>query len=301
MLNSTHIVLAAANPRETAQLQLDAEVQRIETQLAQSAYIAGLAGSGEKRVNIQLRAVWAAQFIDLVTNVTAFQPSVVQFSGHGEGKQGLVLAGEDNRLMLVPGKLLRQVLGEFAATTRLVLLNACYSAEQAEEIKQVIDCVIGMKDGISDQGAAVFAAALYGQLALGSSVGRSFRLANAIMTAHSPSDADIPSLQCRAGVDPDKIFVTSAKKEPTKNDTPWKVLLESSELSFGVLRRAFNLALPKDVELEAFVQDRRHDPRYARVHGEWGADMQRQRKLNLLFDYGPEPGEMKADLIDFVG
>lgn len=299
-MNNVHVVLAAANPRGTTPLQLDDEVRRIEMQLAQSAYSAAMAGQTAGAPYIVLRAVWAAQLIDLIRNVTALLPAVIHFSGHGEGLLGLVMAAESGHPLPIKGDILRELLSEFSSTTRLVVLNACYSSVQAEEIRQVIDCVIGMQDGITDQGATIFAATLYGQLSLGSSVGRAFHIAKAILSAHVPADRDIPCLKCRDGVNPDQIFL-AANNHILFEGPPWKTMLEGPAPTLSVLRQAINLALPKDVDLEAFVQDRRHDPRYARVHREWGADMQRQRKLNLLFDYGPAPHELKADLITFLG
>ncbi len=299
-MHSIHVVLAAANPRGTTALQLDEEVRRIEEQIAQSAYTEGLAGQSGKSAKILLRAVWAAHLIDLVRNVAAFEPSIVHFSGHGEGQNGLLMVGQDARPAPVEAQILRDILEEFRSSTRLVFLNACYSAVQAEQIRQGIDCVIGMRHGISDAGASLFAAALYGQLALGSSIGRAFRLARAVMSAQSAADAEVPCLLCRDGINADQVFLTATAASPAKAEE-WQTMLQASNPPRSVLRRAINLALPKDADLEAFVADRRSDPRYARVHREWGSDMQRQRKLNLLFDYGPSTDELKADLLEFAG
>lgn len=299
-MDSIQIVLAAANPRGTTQLQLDDEVRRIEAQLAHSAYVQNLAGQAGEIIPIRLRAVWATQLSDLVRNITAFQPSVIHFSGHGEGPKGLVMSTEGGRSMLVPNSILREVLTEFAATTRLVVLNACHSAVQAEEIRQVIDCVIGMQDGISDQGASLFAAALYGNLAQGCSLGKAFRLARTIMAAQVPGDRDVPCLLSRDGIRPDTVCLSAPPAAPSAGQG-WRTMLEPAEPSLSALRQAINQVLPRDADLEAFVQDHRSDPRYARVHREWGSDMQRQRKLTLLFDYGPCARELKEDLLAFVG
>lgn len=292
-MDSIQVVLAAANPIGTTHLQLDEEVRGIENQLAESEH--ALAVNSDKKAALRLRPLWAARLTDLVRDVTAFQPAVVQFSGHGQGESGLMMAGVDGRPLSIDGRILSQVLGEFAATTRLVVLNACYSQVQASAIAAVIDCVIGMKDGITDEAARLFAASLYGQLALGSSVGRAFRLALSVMAAHCPDDAAIPCLLCRTGVDADKVFL-SAARPPTAHEPEWKALLAPDSPSSTALRQAINKALPRDADLEAFVKDRKDDPRYARVQLEWGSDMQRQRKLNLLFDYGPSERELKADL-----
>lgn len=298
-MDSIHVVFAAANPSATTHIQIDEEVREIEAQLAKSEYAQAVTGNAERRHPIRIRALWAARLTDLVREVAAFQPGVVQFSGHGEGQRGLLMIDTSGQPMCIDGKVLRAVLGEFAATTRLVVLNACYSQVQAEEISQVIDCVIAMNDGISDRAASLFAASLYGQLALGCSIGRAFRLGQAIVGAHCPEDAAIPCLLTRMGVEPDKVFLTIDPPAALR-ESEWKAMLASDNPPISALRRAINQALPKDVDLESFVQNRREDPRYARVHREWGSDMQRQRKLNLLFDYGPSLRELKEDLFTFL-
>ena len=48
----------------------------------------------------------------------------------------------------------------FASSVECVVLNACYSAVQAEAIAEHIPHVIGMSQAISDQAAMEFAVAL---------------------------------------------------------------------------------------------------------------------------------------------
>lgn len=276
-MNSIQVVLAAANPRGTTQLQLDEEVRRIESELAQSAYTEGLAGRPGKTAPISIRSVWAARLGDLVRNVAAFQPSVIHFSGHGEGKHGLVMVGENGRPLPVSSTILHDVLAEFSATTRLVVLNACHSAVQVEEIRRVIDCVIGMNSGITDQGAALFAAALYSQLALGSSVGRAFRLAKAVMAAQVPGDGDMPCLQSREGVNPDEIYLTS--KKGTQHEGGPSLAIAIAGYSRPSFREFLMTVLVGDADLEAFCGDF-----FPHIKSMFGSEMSRITKVNLLLD-----------------
>ena len=294
------VMLAAANPRGTNHLHLDEEVRRIESQLALSAQSLKLASGKSECREISLRALWAAQLTDLVRDMTAFAPSVVHFSGHGEGEKGLLMTDGEGRPASISGQALQLIFAEFTDTVRLVVLNACYSHIQAEALCQKIDAVIGMKAGITDRGAILFAASLYSQLALGSSIGRAFRLAKSIIAAQCPDDAEIPCLLCGAEVDPDRIYL-GVQEADSKKESGWRTLLASNATTQAALRQAINLALPNDADLEAFVSDLREDPRYARILREWSSDMRRQRKLNLLFDYGPPPNEMREDLLGFIG
>ncbi|MCB0188108.1 MAG: hypothetical protein KDE31_27760, partial [Caldilineaceae bacterium] len=57
-----------------------------------------------------------------------------------------------------------------------IVLNACYSATQAEGLAAVIDCVVGIEDAISDEAARQFATAFYRGLGYERSIGEAFAL-----------------------------------------------------------------------------------------------------------------------------
>ncbi len=319
MTSHVAIVFAAANPRSTAPLQLGEEIRRIEQQIAGSRQLLARTGSDSRHAAPLLSAAWAVRFPELLQQLSAHQPVALHFSGHGHGHDGLVLHGDDGSDSLVDSQTLKAALAEYRSHLRLVVLNACYAQVQAEALREVIDCVIGMRDEITDVGALAFSATLYGQLALGLSVGRAFRLAVAALSAESRDDAQIPVLLTRPGVDADQVFLTtaaptpapsaspSASPTPTPSPTPsvddpeWKRLIASEPPARPALRKAINLLFETDADLDAFVADRRDDPRYARVYREWGSNMQRTAKINLLFTYGPPPSDLKRDLLAYAG
>lgn len=305
MTSHVAIVFAAANPRSTAQLQLGEEIRRIEQQIAGSRQLLARTGSDGRHAAPLLSAAWAVRFPELLQQLSAHQPVALHFSGHGHGHDGLVLHGDDGSDSLVDSQTLKAALAEYRSHLRLVVLNACYAQVQAEALREVIDCVIGMRDEITDVGALAFSATLYGQLALGLSVGRAFRLAVAALSAESRDDAQIPVLLTRPGVDADQVFLTTAAPTPTPNasvdDPEWKRLIASEPPARPALRKAINLLFETDADLDAFVADRRDDPRYARVYREWGSNMQRTAKINLLFTYGPPPSDLKRDLLAYAG
>lgn len=308
MSSHVAIVFAAANPRSTAPLQIGEEIRRIETQLAQARHLLLGTGNESSVAHPLLHAAWAVRFSDLLQQLTARQPVALHFSGHGHGHEGLVLHAEQGVDSLVQGTQLAAALAEYKSTLRLVVLNACYAEVQAEALRQTIDCVIGMRDEVTDPGALVFSATLYGQLALGCSVGKAFRLAQANTAVESPRDAGIPVLLVKPGVDADQVFLSPAAAPaaapaptPAADQPEWRRLLDSAEPTRPLLRKVLQLLFETDADLDAFVSDRRTDARYARVAREWGSNMQRTAKINLLFTYGPPPGELKRDLIEHAG
>ncbi|GAB2570773.1 hypothetical protein Aab01nite_05560 [Paractinoplanes abujensis] len=85
-------------------------------------------------------------------------------------------------------------------TVRLVVLNACWSATQAQQIAQHIDHVVGMRRPVDDRSATIFAAAFYSALAFGRTVHESFDQARTSLMLHTTPDHDVPQLLSRPGV-----------------------------------------------------------------------------------------------------
>ncbi|MBZ0278353.1 MAG: CHAT domain-containing protein, partial [Anaerolineae bacterium] len=65
---------------------------------------------------------------------------------------------------------------------RLVVLNACFSAVQAEVIAEEVGCVVGMTRAVGDRAAIAFAGAFYNALTFGQSVQGAFNLGEAAMS-----------------------------------------------------------------------------------------------------------------------
>ena len=109
-------------------------------------------------------------------------------------------AGTD--LSAVSSVALAELFAVLKDNIRLVVLNACYSEEQARAIVEEIDFVVGMADEIGDEGARVFAASFYRGLAYGRSVRSAFDLGlNELQLEGLRSDESVPVLLSREGVD----------------------------------------------------------------------------------------------------
>jgi hypothetical protein len=77
---------------------------------------------------------------------------------------------------------------------KCVVLNACYSEEQAKAIAEHIDCVIGMSQAIGDRSAIAFATAFYQALGYGRDVKTAFDLGCVQIDLDSLDDQDVPKL-----------------------------------------------------------------------------------------------------------
>ncbi len=162
----TKLLFLAADPLDTDPLRLDEEMRAIDISLRQADF----------RDQFDLRSHWAVRIGDLQELLLRHQPDIVHFSGHGSAASEIVLQDAQGRGVIVPTDALSDLFGVLRDDIRCVVLNACYSADQAEAIATQIDCVIGMTDAITDVASIEFATAFYRALGYGRSVKTAFGL-----------------------------------------------------------------------------------------------------------------------------
>lgn len=178
------ILFLAANPvgensKETVLLRLDQEVREIKNGLQRS----------KKRDELILEQVWATRSSDVRRAMLDYKPSIVHFSGHGSGTNGLVFEGESGKPKLVTSETLSDFFELFSETLDCVVLNACYSEFQADAIAKNIENVIGMNDNISDKAAIEFSVAFYDAIGAGQNIDFAYKIAcNAIQWAGFPEN-----------------------------------------------------------------------------------------------------------------
>jgi hypothetical protein len=134
---------------------------------------------------------------DLQKYMYDVQPQIVHFSGHGIGRvaasddlpssrkftviaddddaqpEGLMFEDNNGRSKLVSGIALSNLCALFKKV-ECVVLNACYSAQQAEEIAKYIPYVIGMNQAIGDIAARKFSQGFYRAIWDGRSIEEAF-------------------------------------------------------------------------------------------------------------------------------
>ncbi len=145
------ILILSANPSNTSKLRLDEEVRSIKNILQLSP----------NRDKFQIITESAVRVDDLSRFLFNHQPTIVHFSGHGSGTDGLALEDNSGHIQLVSTQALAKLFDLFQEQVECVLLNACYSEEQADSIHQHIDCVVGMNQAIGDEAAIKFSIGFY--------------------------------------------------------------------------------------------------------------------------------------------
>lgn len=178
------ILFLAANPLDTQQLQLDEEVRAIDKALRETQY----------RDRFELRSHWALQYGDLPALLLRYNPHIVHFSGHGSPSGELVFSDGAGKSHLAPPTMLADLFSLLRDNIRCVVLNACYSEDQAQGIAESIDCVVGMTRAVDDDAAVKFAAGFYLGLGYGRSIATAFGLGRNNMGAHLIGEETAPRL-----------------------------------------------------------------------------------------------------------
>lgn len=199
------IMLLAANPLDTERLAVDEEARAIDQKIRLS----------RDRDAFDLITCWAVRPADLLEYLNRHRPHVVHFSGHGARSGEIVLCASDGTGQPVDLEALAEVFRIMRDHIRVVLLNACYTATQAQAINQHIDFVVGTRAPIADEAATVFAAAFYSALGFGRTVPEAFAQARAAMMVHGLPGHDVPQLIARPTADPHLRPQNQQMNEPT--------------------------------------------------------------------------------------
>lgn len=192
------ILFLAANPLDTDRLQLGEEVRAIDEALRKTEY----------RALFDLDSHWAVRVDDLQELLLRHDPHIVHFSGHGTSEY-LILQDVDGESRPVPGDKIADLFGALNGNTRSIVLNACYSEDQAAAMAKEVDCVVGMSDKITDGAARNFALAFYRGLGYGKSVQEAFKLGCSQSDILDLDEAHKPVLLSR--VDPNTIRFADPK------------------------------------------------------------------------------------------
>jgi len=203
-MQTVKTLFLAANPTSTLRLAIDEEMRAIEQKVR----------AAEHRDVLVFQSNWAVRPDDLLQLLNQHRPQIVHFSGHGN-QDGLSLAGNDGQVRLVTTQALTALFATLKDNIRLVFLNACYSREQAQALITCIDCVIGMKDSIRDDTAAVFASSFYCAIGFGRSIQEAFDQGTTALLLEGIPEEDIPELLVKDGVDPKQIVLIGYQANPS--------------------------------------------------------------------------------------
>ena len=209
----TKILFLAANPQDTSQLKLDQEIRGIDQALQ----------GAEFRDNFDIEQQWAVRVADLQNYLLRHKPDIVHFSGHGSVTSEIILEDNDGNSQTVSSRALSQLFSVLKDNIRCVVLNACYSAVQADAIAKHIDCVVGMSHTVGDEAAVSFASAFYQALGFGRNVKTAFELGCLQIDSESLNEQDTPKLIARNCDPKEVVFVREEKAESPAVEASGKI------------------------------------------------------------------------------
>ena len=202
-IGKCRILFLAASPKTMVPLDLDEESRAIEQKISAATY----------RDQLEFIQKWAVRPDDLLQHLNQYKPEVVHFSGHGSENDEIILLDREGQPKPVAKAAIKQLFTTLRDNVRIVVLNACFSREQANGVTEVIDCAIGMRRAIGDRAAITFAASFYGAVGFGRSVHEAFEQGKtALMLAGIPEEKT-PELLLREGVDARQVFLVRGESQ----------------------------------------------------------------------------------------
>jgi len=226
-LKSRCILILAANPIDTERLRLDLEIKTIKERLDE----------GEQGRQYRVEIEWAISATELSKYLLKYKPSIVHFSGHGSPTGEIVLEGANGRAEVVRAKALVDLFATLKGTETIVL-NACYSMEQATALAKVVPQVVGMAREIGDDSALRFAGGFYRGLAFGQDYATAFRLGCIEIDLAALPDAVVPHFTTR---DEDRIAARTGTEAVAD-----KVALQNPQRTWRSLHKADKSIAPQD-------------------------------------------------------
>ena len=189
------LLFLAANPRDTAKLDLDEEMRAITNQVR----------IAEDRNLLSVISGWAVRSGDLIPLLNQHKPEIVHFSGHGSPQGELCLVDEFGNSNPVSARALQALFDTVVNDVKVVVLNACYSKLQGEAIAEKIDYVVGMNTAIGDKAAITFAATFYQSLCFNKTIEEAFNQAKVSLMLEGIAEENTPELIIKkSGVAKDK-------------------------------------------------------------------------------------------------
>ena len=164
------ILFLSSNPVTTAELDLG------ETKLNLGREIQDSINTIEKSIDearFSVKPIQAVRPKDLQDTLLKVKPNIVHFCGHGV-ENGLILEDDAGQPVLLSKEALAETFRLFSNQIECVILNACFTVFQAEEIVKYINYVIGMNQPILDRSAIAFSRGFYSALGAGKSISEAF-------------------------------------------------------------------------------------------------------------------------------
>ena len=148
------ILFLASDPSDGARLRLIKELSEIERELGKRS-----------EYSFTLKHMFSSRPDELSRRLLEDRPHIVHFMGHGDARGRLCFEDASGRSWPADKAAIAQIFEPSRRYVKCVVLNACYSGDQAALIGAHVEYAIGLQPSVSDQAAIVMAKGFYGALA----------------------------------------------------------------------------------------------------------------------------------------
>jgi hypothetical protein len=162
------VLFVASDPTDAARLRLIRELSDVERELAKRS-----------EYSFALKYMFSSRPDELARRLQEDKPHIVHFSGHGDASGQLSFEDASGRIWPADKSAIAQIFETSRRYVKCVVLNACFSAEQAHLLGQHVEYAIGYRSSVSDEAAIAMAKGFYGTL------GATGRVSIAIATAQA--------------------------------------------------------------------------------------------------------------------
>ncbi|WP_138989351.1 CHAT domain-containing protein [Larkinella sp. C7] len=173
------VLFLASDPVNNARLRLQEEYREINEVLLK----------GRLRNKFILDSRNAVRAGDITQAIHDFSPDIIHFSGHGS-TTGIQVEDQFGNSKLIKKNELTNLFKLLSSKVSCVILNSCYSKDQADAIAMYIPFVIGIEDAISDQVAISFTVGFYKALAGGNTIPKAFEFGKVEIGLQLGKDTD---------------------------------------------------------------------------------------------------------------
>lgn len=190
------VLFLMSDPVNENRIKLSGEMKSIEDKLRLRGVID----------RFEMKVEWSATPGDLQGAILSFRPHIVHFSGHGSKSGELIFEDGNGKAKPISTESLSELFRLLQNSIRCVILNACFSENQALGIVESINCVVGMSHSIHDDPAATFASHFYQALAHEDNIQKAFELGRNAINLDALPDNQVPKLLIRNGITDLTIF-----------------------------------------------------------------------------------------------
>jgi CHAT domain-containing protein len=196
MPTNIKVLFLSANPRTVSRFDVEEEMHAIVQKVRAS----------DQRDSLTFHFAPAARPDNLLQMLNQHRPHIVHFSGNGS-EEGLSFVDGDGQVRLVSTDTLTRLFTNLKDNIQLIFLDACYSATQAQNLKDIIGCVIFMKDNLSNEAKIAFASSFYRALGFRRTIKEAFEQGKLSLMLEGLSGDDSPELLIKDGIDPGKFVL----------------------------------------------------------------------------------------------